>query len=183
MKNILKPWALVTLGIVFNIAAAVVTHYFIGLNNQKLENLSQKISSYDTLISSQWRIKTELDRAQEFLLLLLTLGHQESSTQSQNIDSLIQKKLSIIIKQHELQASVEERQIELSDNFDYGAITQILELSRQKIINSINDTYLDKLSIENQQSPIIHKNSLLLSVAIFLQVTGLILVLSRDLKN
>ena len=49
------------------------------------------------------------------------------------------------------------------------------------IIASINDSYLEKLEIENQKTPLQEKNALLFTIAIFLQVTGLILVLSRDI--
>lgn len=175
MTQLFKPWFLVTLGILFNVAAAVVTHYFIGLNNQKLEMLSQKINNYETLISSQWRMKTELDRAQEFLLILLTLGQQNSLHEEGKAGQIIRKKLIDISQQHDLKTPF--------NKLDSGTITSQLELARKKIINSINDTYLEKLSIENKRSPLKQNNSLLLSIAIFLQLTGLILVLSRDLKK
>ena len=175
MSWIFKPWLLVTIGILFNIAAAVVTHYFIGLNNQQLETLGHKISNYETLISSQWRMKTELDRAEEFLLILLTIGQRESLPLEEKADQIIRKKLVEIGQQHGLQIP--------GKKLKYGTITNQLKLARQKIINSINDTYLEKISIENKQSPLKQNNSLLLSIAIFLQVTGLILVLSRDIKK
>lgn len=177
--KLFKPWLLILIGILFNIASAVVTHYFIGLNNEKLEVIGQKINSFETLIDSQWRLKTELDRTQEFLLLLATLRPQDFTGQSNKITSLISSKLKSI----EQQNLNKPKTILKKSNIDYDTITSTIDHARHNIIDRINDTYLEKVSIENQLSPIKQDNALLMSLAIFLQVTGLILVLSRDLKG
>ncbi len=56
-----------------------------------------------------------------------------------------------------------------------------MKQGKQAIINSINDSYLEKVEFEVQQHPIKESNTLLLTTAIFLQITGLILVLARDI--
>ena len=177
--KLFKPWLLILIGIIFNVASAVVTHYFIGLNNEKLEVISQQINNYETLIDSQWRMKTELDRAQEFLLLLLTLRPQDSTEQASKITQLISSKLQGI----QQQSLSKPETIFDKSSLDYGTIISTIDQARENIIDRINDTYLEKVAIENNLSPIKQDNAVLMSLAIFLQVTGLILVLSRDLKG
>jgi hypothetical protein len=62
-------------------------------------------------------------------------------------------------------------------------ISQLTNLIREKIVQSINDSYLEKLSVQQKTTPLKEKNALLGSIAIFLQITGLILVLARDFRQ
>jgi hypothetical protein len=55
--------------------------------------------------------------------------------------------------------------------------------SQKKIIQSINNTYFEILDLEARKNPIENNNTLIYSIAIFLQVIGLILVLARDLRR
>ena len=62
----------------------------------------------------------------------------------------------------------------------------LLELSaaaQTNIIKDINDTYFETLELQEAKVPLERANSRLFSIAIFLQVTGLILVLARDLRR
>lgn len=176
MKKSLTPWVLVITGIIFNIISAVITHYFIGINNQQLNELTQKASQFDTLIESQWRTRTEIDRNREFLLLLLT---QSNADNASSIQSYINDQLSTIVERHQLSnANIDKNNVP-----DFANIESVSNLAIQKIIASINDSYLEKLDIVNQQMPLREKNSLLFTISIFLQLTGLILVLSRDIMR
>ena len=176
MKKSLTPWVLVITGIIFNIISAVITHYFIGINNQQLNELTQKASQFDTLIESQWRTRTEIDRNREFLLLLLT---QSNADNASSIQSYINDQLSTIVERHQLSnANIDKNTVP-----DFANIESVSNLAIQKIIASINDSYLEKLDIVNQQMPLREKNSLLFTISIFLQLTGLILVLSRDIMR
>jgi len=101
----LSPWVFVATGIVFNILSVLITHYFIGLNNDQINVID--------------------------LALLLDLS----------------------------------------------------SAAQQWIIESINNSYFGALELLEQIMPLEGDNSLLFSIAIFLQVTGLILVLARDLRR
>ena len=62
----------------------------------------------------------------------------------------------------------------------------LLEISlaaQDAIIESINNTYFDTLELQEAKMPLERANARLFSIAIFLQVTGLILVLARDLRR
>lgn len=176
MKKSLTPWVLVITGIIFNIISAVITHYYIGINNQQLNELTQKASQFDTLIESQWRTRTEIDRNREFLLLLLT---QSNADNASSIQSYINNQLSTIVERHQLS----NPNIDKNTVPDFTNIESVSTLAIKKIIASINDSYLEKLDIVNQQMPLREKNSLLFTISIFLQLTGLILVLSRDIMR
>ena len=41
----LAPWVFVVSGVVFNILSAVITHYFIGLNNDEIDIIDREINS------------------------------------------------------------------------------------------------------------------------------------------
>lgn len=174
MKKSLKPWILVITGIIFNILSAVITHYFIGVNNQQLDEIQQKAGQFDTLIESQWRNKMEIDRKREFLLILLTQSRPDNGP---SISAYIHDQLSTLIEQQQLSTIV----IDTGTRPDFATIEKISTQAIHNIIESINESYLEKLEIESQQIPLKEKNSLLFSISIFLQLTGLILVLSRDI--
>ncbi len=174
MIKSINKWAFVATGIIFNISAAIITHYFIGINDQHLMQLDRKTAEYDTLIQSQWRIKTETDRKQEFLLLLL---HQNSLHNEP-------KTISFIIQQLNQSLSLQqlgEQSIDADATIDYDTIIDTSERIRQQIISRINNTYLDRLVVEDSKVPLQERNSTLFSIAIFLQLTGLILVLAKDI--
>jgi len=176
MKKPLTTWILVITGIIFNIGSAVITHYFIGLNNQALNQLEQQVNQFETLIESAWRNKTEVERKQEFLLLLLNQVKGIDSYQASVASKHIAAQLSLTIQQHQLSPDL------LPETLNFDSIINISDKAKLKIINDINETYLEKIEIENDQLPLKEQNSLLLTVAIFLQVTGLILVLARDFR-
>lgn len=176
MIKTIKPWTLVIIGVIFNICSAVIAHYFIGVNNFELNRLEQKISQYDTFIESQWRTKTSIDRKQEFLLLLLT---QSSEPASPAINQFVIKQLNDINVQQE----ITDQEYGTIDRLDFDTINSFVELIKQKIINSINDTYLERIDKENQQLPLKKNNTLLFTISIFLQVLGLILVLAKDINR
>jgi hypothetical protein len=174
---VIKPinkWVFVATGILFNISAAIITHYFIGINDQQLMQLEKKSTEYDTQIQSQWRMKTEVDRKQEFLLLLLNQSNPQNLQQTR--DFIIQQLNHAL----DLQQAVKKK-LKPDSVINFDTINTASESIRQNIISGINDTYLEKLDIEDKQQPLKQRNSLLLSIAIFLQLTGLILVLAKDI--
>jgi len=183
MKRSLTPWILVITGILFNIASAVITHYFIGVNNQQLNELEKHINQHQTLIDSAWRNKVEIDRKQEFLLLLLTqngISHKDKTVSGGNpdIQNYIQQQIQNTVRQQRLEEQVNKE----SNVSDFDAINRVSELAKNRIIETINQTWLEKLDVEERQLPLRDKNAFLLTLAIFLQVTGLILVLARDIR-
>lgn len=174
MLKSFKPWMLVTIGILFNIASAIITHYFIGINNQKLAEIERKAAQYDTLIDSQWRTRTEIQQRQEFQLLLLTQADTEHEA---DVQQVITRQLQQTLEQQ----GINENSIQTDSPVDFEVIQEISKQASKKIITSINDTYLEKLDLQQQIPPLQERNSLLFTMSIFLQLTGLILVLAKDI--
>jgi hypothetical protein len=174
MLKSINKWVFVATGILFNISSAIITHYFIGINDQQLMQLEKKASEYDTQIQSQWRMKTEIDRKQDFLLLLLNQQNAENSQQTSDfIISQLNHSIDLL--------KINKQQLKPDSVMSFDTISNISEMIKQNIISRINDTYLEKLEIESKQAPLKERNSMLYSIAIFLQLTGLILVLAKDI--
>jgi hypothetical protein len=174
MVKSINKWVFVATGVIFNIAAAVITHYFIGINDQHLNQLEKRSMEQDTLIQSQWRMKTEIDRKQEFLLTLL--NQNKIQPQAETTRFIVQQ-INLLLAQQKLNT----QQIKPDEPIDFGTITEASKLIQNQIISRINNTYLEKLEIEDRKAPLKERNSTLYSVAIFLQLMGLILVLAKDL--
>jgi hypothetical protein len=64
-----------------------------------------------------------------------------------------------------------------------GLLLDISAAAQTATIESINNTYFETLELQEARMPLESANSRLLSIAIFLQVIGLILVLARDLRR
>ena len=182
------PWVFVLTGIIFNILSAVITHYSVGLNNDEITRIDTQIKNQQVLIDSLWQSKTEIERKQEFFILFLTTVDSQSPTAAQIYDRFFQH-LKNLVEVNDLldfdqfnkldsqQIANHSSEVNLKYLLDIGADAQ------QRMIQSINDTYFEILDLESQKLPIEKSNTRLYSIAIFLQVIGLILVLARDLKR
>jgi hypothetical protein len=178
IKHYLQPWILITIGILMNIVSAIVTHYFISQNNAELNIIEQRITAIESNIESQWQTKNEIERKKEFIFLLL--NNQESHEINLEITDYLNHYLSSLKRLY----LYEETDLNLSGNIiDIDSTIQITKLAQEKVINDINDQYFEKLELESTQQPFKDNNAILYSIAIFMQLIGLILVLSRDLAR
>ena len=186
LDRFLAPWVFVLTGILFNILSAVITHYFIGLNNDKIGVIDLEIDSKQVLIDSLWQSKTEVDRKQEFFILLLA-GKTDMPKLN---ETLYRDYLTGLVDTHHLgdyreriAASGGDLVLERSWDQDLDVLLEISHTAQLAIIESINETYLESLELREARRPLERANSRLFSIAIFLQVIGLILVLARDLRR
>ena len=177
LDRFLAPWVFVLSGIIFNILAAVITHYFIGLNNDQIAVLERDIQNKQVLIDSLWQSRVEVERKQEFFILLLTNQAENPAI----IETYYRDYLDGLVNAHGLQEFVpRERQAKTED---IELLLAISSAAQQSIIESINATYFETLELQEAKMPLEQDNSRLFSIAIFLQVIGLILVLARDLRR
>ena len=177
LDRLLAPWVFVTVGILFNVLSAVITHYFIGLNSDEISAIDRRINDQQVLIDSLWQSKTEVDRKQEFFILLLT----GTSMQPERVERFYQSYLERLVDTHGLKAFADR--VDRNDATDLELLLEISLAAQQTIIESINDTYFKTLELQEAKMPLERANARLYSIAIFLQVTGLILVLARDLRR
>ena len=180
MNRYFAPWVFVTTGIIFNILSAVITHYFIGLNNEKITDIDRNINNKQVLIESLWQSKTEVERKKEFFIVLLTMEANNQSEHADLIDRYYQDYVLETAKTHHLSGFENRPGLNMRDP---ELLLQLSESAQTSIIESINNTYFERIELEEGKTPIEKNNARLFSIAIFLQVIGLILVLARDLKK
>lgn len=173
----LAPWVFVLTGIMFNILSAVITHYFIGLNNDQINLIERDIQQKEVLIDSLWQSKIEVERKKEFFILLLS-GKQANPAL---IESYYQDYLNEVIDTHGLLEFETPKQHPVDT--DLKLLLELSSAAQQAIIESINNSYFEALELGEQKVPLEGDNARLFSIAIFLQVVGLILVLARDLRR
>ena len=177
LDRFLAPWVFVLTGIIFNILSAVITHYFIGLNNNAINDIDREIQRKEVLIDSLWQSKTEIERKQEFFILLLA----NQTDQSAAAETIYRDYLKQLLDQHRLQEFSTRMDRDTGSNLDL--LLELSSAAQAKTIESINGTYFETLELQESKMPLVRDNSRLFSIAIFLQVTGLILVLARDLRR
>ena len=177
LDRILAPWVFVLTGIVFNILSAVITHYFIGLNNDAINAIDREINNKQILIDSLWQSKIEVERKKEFFILLLSSKPDKPAVTENIYRDYLQ----------EVQGDYGLKEFTPRMDRDTGSdLDLLLDLStaaQKSIIESINNSYFETLELQETKMPFERDNSRLFSIAIFLQVIGLILVLARDLRR
>jgi hypothetical protein len=177
LDRFLAPWVFVLTGIIFNILSAVITHYFIGLNNDAINIIDREIQRKEVLIDSLWQSKNEVERKKEFFILLLSSKPDKPDV----VETIYRDYLKAVMGSYGL------KEFSLRMDRDTGSdLDLLLDLSgaaQKSIIESINNTYFETLELQETKMPLVRDNSRLFSIAIFLQVIGLILVLARDLRR
>ncbi|MCP4982635.1 MAG: hypothetical protein GY935_19330 [Gammaproteobacteria bacterium] len=155
--------------------SAVITHYFIGVNNDAINVIDRDINNKQVLIDSLWQSMTESERKKEFFILLLSNKNGKSAIN----ETYYRDYLSGIMKTYELNDF--QTRLESNSGNDLNLLFDLSNAAQVSIVETINATYFETLELQKARMPLERDNSLLFSIAIFLQVIGLILVLSRDL--
>jgi hypothetical protein len=195
LKPLFKPWHFIVLGISLTVLAAVLNHFSIETKYAELTLLRDKITNLDSRIDSLWQRNIEAERKKDLAALfsdLSTIKLSTSVTQpivTQYIDSIqdripSQKPLPILSiddndTPHTQKNITDPTKEQLSQQAEHQ-ITQI-ESHQQYLQSEIDDLYFDKINLEKQQMPIEINITLTRNISLFLQLLGLILVLSRDL--
>ena len=172
----LAPWVFVFTGVLFNILSAVITHYFIGLNNERINEIEREMQNRQVLIDSLWQSRIEVERKEEFFLLWLRQPGDSALEQDYFRDYL-----QGLVERHDL-GDFRER-VARAASMDLQLLLDLSNAAQTTIIETINSSYFEILELQEKRMPLEGDNSRLFSIAIFLQVTGLILVLARDLRR
>jgi len=176
-KALFAPWVLVIVGISFNIFAAIITNHFISTNNEKLRLIEGKISDIELRINTYWQNRQDVERKKDFILLYSQSGQQTKDT---FVDQHIQQYMLGLMQDYQLQSELQA----MSQTRPHDQqIIDIIDRVKEIIVNDIDDIYLDKLLLEKQKHPLNRDNARLMSIALFLQMLGLILVLAKDLRK
>lgn len=177
LDRFLAPWVFVISGIVFNILSAVIAHYFIGLNNDQINGIDRDLQNKQVLIDSLWQSKNEVERKKEFFILLLDSSHHSSMP----LDRHYQDYLKELVESHHLDEF--NAAVEYAKTDSINLLINLSGAAQRAIIESINATYFESLELEERKRPLEKSNARLFSIAIFLQLMGLILVLAKDFRK
>jgi len=169
----MAPWILVLTGILFNILSAVIAHYFIGLNNSRLAQIEEQTQRIDSQINTYWQQRQNIERKMEFILLLQQKGKKIGDP---FIMEYVARFVQSLRKQYNITAESEQTP-------NSQEIIQLVQETQEKLINDIDSTYLNQLTLDKQKMLISSSNSRLMSMALFLQLIGLILVLAKDFQR
>lgn len=176
-KKLLTPWGLVILGVLFNILAALITNYFITVNNEKLAQLDERVEIIETRINNYWQDRQNIERKMEFILLLQQQDRLQSGKQR---DPFVGQYIKGFMQQIRKQYNLAENK---DDTLNSQKVIEIVQQTQEQIVNDIDEIYFDKLLLEKEKQVLAGINTRLMSIALFLQLLGLILILVKDFQR
>lgn len=186
LEIIKKPWFFVLTGVVMTVFSAVITNFFIVENNDAIEKTRMKIMSLDRKIDQTWQNSKDVERLEETgtMLLLLSEMADNDKKKAHSVKGAT-RYFEKVIRTGTVNPSTAKK---IRDLIEAGKISEVLDalfkiIDNNKIssVNSINDYYIEKAALERQKIGMEDRNSTLRNIALFLQIMGLILVLSNGL--
>lgn len=176
MKKFLSPWILVTVGIIMNIASALIIHILVESNMNRMDKFMQQSETVDLRIDNLWQNYQALQQRQAYFTTLLLSAN--AGRQLDLAHELINTTLNQLIEQYKL-----ERESVTATTVTIGQLQEIFTALQREVLVNIDNTYLEQIELRQQRQNIAENNARLNSIAIFLQMLGLILVLARDLAR
>lgn len=165
MKTI-PTWLIVSIGLLFNVSAALLTHFYIESENQQLAELDMQMLNNRNEMNLLWTQIEAVEQKRDTLLLMHQQGgvsKEMAEVVSQLIYAHLQQKLTFI---------------ELND---VQLINRKINQYQQNIRDQIDHLYLANLELTELGSEYNQSISGWRNLSIFLQLIGLSLILARDL--
>jgi DNA-directed RNA polymerase specialized sigma24 family protein len=125
LDRMLAPWVFVLTGIVFNILSALITHYFIGVNNDAINLIDRDINRKQVLIDSLWQSRVEVERKKEFFILLFAQPGDKSAASEAFYRDYLHETISAF---------------DLTE-FDPPDATEVLRLTIDDIVNTLPEIH------------------------------------------
>ena len=174
----LPSWMLVAIGVLLNVVSALLVYLVVERNMQEIMTYDSKLQTTDKRIDSIWQNYLRLEQ-QEGLLLTLLLSANPGS-QMEQAKVYIRSQIAALAEKHDLQPLPDE----LPDNRSMVAgLREIIGSAQKNTLQDIDETYLEKVRVEEIRRNLYADNERWHTLALFLQLIGLILVLARDLTK
>ena len=158
-------WLVVLIGLLFNISAALITHFIIDEKTNQLNSLSMQMNNNEKEISLLWAQIEGVERKRETLYLLANQGQ---------LNEQIATQFSRLLAYH-LQEQLPLTDIKLVDNK--------IDAYQDDIRNEIDNKFFLNLELVELEMLLQSEVSGLRNWSIFLQMIGLSLILARDLTR
>ncbi|PKF60538.1 hypothetical protein CW745_14460 [Psychromonas sp. psych-6C06] len=165
MMSRVPTWFVVLIGLLFNILAALISHFFIDAKTNQLNSLSMQMSNNDKEIGLLWEQIEGIERKREIFYLLVNQGEINKTVASQFV---------LLLEKH-LHQKVRVDDIQVVDNQ--------IDLYQEAIRNEIDSKFFLNLELVELQMHLRSEVSTLRNWSIFLQMIGLSLILARDLSR
>ncbi|NRB11388.1 MAG: hypothetical protein HRU35_07275 [Rickettsiaceae bacterium] len=161
---------LLILGIIFTALSVFITHFIGEKQHDKSIKLQQEINSAEKTIDLIWQQQQELERKFSVNTILILIINDKNNNISKSAKDFILKYIN--------KGLYDVDPLENLDNIpNIDNLYKNIEAKKQKVINSINNLYIEKLEKEAQIQNLKKKNDIIKSIAILLQIIGLVLVL------
>ncbi|MDO6708955.1 hypothetical protein [Photobacterium sp. 1_MG-2023] len=172
-KWFVLTWALVATGLLLNILSALMTNFYIEGTTVEANRLVQQQHGNDKLISLTWQQIESLEQKKELVLILVSMS--ETSPAS----------LPVSVAQ-ELQRQLEHWQVSISAALSAESVQHTMTAvnAEQALLrDKINQLFIENLALNSEYTQRMTTISGLRSLALFLQIIGLALILARDLSR
>ena len=164
----LPTWLIVLIGLLFNISAALVTHFMIDEKNNQLNSLSMQVNSNNKEMDLLWLQIEGVERKREALYLLLNQGELKAA---------VSKQFSQLLETHL------QQKISPSELLNLSAVDIKINGYQADIREQIDNKFFLNLELNELEMHLRKKVSTLRNWSLFLQMLGLSLILARDLNR
>lgn len=166
--------------------SAFISHNIIMANSSAIETLMLESQAIDQNIDNAWQGINRLERDGNVAMLMVM--DKKGNVDSEALLTEIKRYITQLITREGNSKQTRHIKELLADNSTnsaiiFQAIMEFIVETRKDTINSINIKYLEKLSLQEQIETLKQHNSSYANLALFFQVMGLILVLSKDLAR
>ncbi|PSW20695.1 hypothetical protein C9I98_07570 [Photobacterium sanctipauli] len=172
-KWFIPTWTLVAVGLLLNVISALMTNFYIDDATRQANELVQQQQSNEKLITLIWQQVETVERKREHTLELVALSEMQGDVLPKPILEQVIQDLSYWLPNQNVDISVSSISV-LMEQLNSVQVEQ-----RDKI----NQLYLDNLELIAVHAEKMKSISQLRNLALFLQILGLALVLSRDLSR
>lgn len=143
------------------LSSAVITFFFINKNNKKISLMQQQAAELETRIRDDWYDAGQIYRNADAAIVISLLSRYQEGADVSELRGHYMHRLGY----------KEKNQAPPMKLLEYA------EQAHRLKVDSINDAFLKKSTVESDVMELEHRNAFYVNLAFFLQILGLMLVL------
>ncbi len=154
---------IVITGIILNIAAALIITVLVNDNSSVIDDLQRKQFQQDQILGNVWQYFSSTEQSVNTLITLKSLGSDPASYKPYT--DLV---LGDMFKREGEETSIED-------------LVQHMTSARKLTAQQIEELYYNKEQLMENLNSLRRKEGLLMNIAVFIQMLGLALILSKEI--
>lgn len=159
-RHTIPPWVFVLLGVLMTVVSAIILQVVIQEQQKRMMTLEMEAETIDSQIDGLWESLLRFERNANTALMLV--HHPEGQVDSRSYITTV---------------------LGIEDVTTPEQILEAIANKRSDHLGRINDIYEGRVTLERERRDLQQENESLTSLAVFLQIFGLILVLARDITR